>query len=186
MSRLAALVIGVPVLLGFVRDWLFVSGRLNAGSQHYRQVQRALYLLLARWLPLVWRVLLALAMALVLANFEPWYRPGPWQALLQSWGLPGASLLASLLAVTAVFGTILVSLGILGRLFSILLLFPIGFDISTAGLTWPNGVALVCVLLITFFGTGIVSLWHPEEAFLVPRGQKEDSEALHPNGGPGT
>ena len=182
MSQLAALVIGIPVLLGFLRDWLFVSGRLDASSQSYRRVQHGLYLLFARWLPLLWRLLLVLSMTQILTRFAPWYRPAPWQVLLESWGLPGAPYLASLLAVTAVIGTALTSLGILGRFFSILLLLPIGFDISTTGLTWPNGAALVCVLLIAFFGTGILSLWQPEEALMVPRGGKKANDVLHSDG----
>ena len=181
MSQVAAAVIGIPVLLGFLRDWLFASGRLNSSNQAYQRRRRFIARLLTRWLPPVWRFLLPGAMFGILSAAEPWYRPGAWEALIQSWGLPGAAALASLMALTAVTGTILVALGILGRLWAILLLLPIGFDISTRGLTWANGLALVCALMVTLFGSGPYSIWRPEEAFMVHRGGHDDNETLEAN-----
>ncbi len=181
MSHVAAIIIGVPVLLGFLRDWLFVSGRLSEENDVYRQVQHLAYLLLARWLPFVWRLLLIVAMAGILSTVNRWYQPAAWEALLQSWGVPGASYLTSLLVFTAVAGTIFAGLGVLGRVAAIALLFPIGFDISTQDLTWQNSLALACTLLIAFFGSGILSLWRPEETLIIqhesrPNGQSPDTD----------
>lgn len=181
MSHVAAVVIGIPVLSGFLRDWLFASGRLNKNNRLYQRWRRFLFLLLTRWLPPVWRFLLPGAMFSILSAAEPWYRPGAWEALLQSWGMPAAPALASLLALTAVTGTTLVTLGILGRLWAVILLLPIGFDISTAGLTWSNGLALVCALFITLFGSGPYSIWRPEEAFMVHRGSPDDNQPAESN-----
>ena len=175
MAHVASFVFGIPLLAGFVRDWLFASGRLNSGSQAYQKRRQFVSTLFSCRLPLVWRILLAGAMLGILTTAEPWYRPAAWEALIQSWGLPGAAMLASLLALTAVTGTVLVALGVLGRLWAILLLFPIGFDISTAGLTWLNGLALVCALMIALFGSGPYSLWKPEEAFMVRRGGRDSN-----------
>jgi hypothetical protein len=72
-------------------------------------------------------------------------------------------------------------LGILGRWWAILLLIPIGFDISTRGLTWPNGLALVCALMVTLFGSGPYSIWRPEEAFMVRRGDDDDNQPAESN-----
>ena len=85
-------------------------------------------------------------------------------------GCPDAAALATLAVITAVFGTLLATLGIAGRLVVIPLFFPIGFDISTRGLTWANGLALVAALSIALFGTGPYTLWRPEEALLVSTG----------------
>lgn len=182
MSHIAAVVIGVPVLLGFLRDWLFASGQLNESDTFYQRGRRFVFLLLTRWLPPLWRVLLVGAMLAILSVAEPWYQPGAWEALISSWGLPGAPLLTSLLALTAVSGTILVALGILGRLWAIILLLPIGFDISTAGLIWPNGLALVSALFITLYGSGPYSIWRPEEAFMVHRGGHDEDQTREANG----
>lgn len=170
MTQVAAVVFGLPMLAGFVRDWLFASGRLDSSSQQYQKWHHIFSRLFSSLLPPLWRVLLLIAMSTILAAADPWYRPVAWEALIQSWRLPGTAVLTSLLAATAVIGTALAALGFIGRLWAILLLLPIGFDISTAGLSWQNGLALVCVLMIALFGSGPYSLWRPEEAFMVQRG----------------
>ena len=172
MAYLTAVVIGVPVLAGFLRDWLFVSGRLSAENAAYRRLHEFLTRLLTTWLPPLLRLLLVASMIGVLAATEPWYRPGAWEALLQVWRMPGTRFLAALLVQTAVLGTVLVALGTIPRLAGLLLLFPIGFSIATSSLTLHNGTAQVCSLLIVLFGSGPYSLWQPEDGFLVPRGQR--------------
>ena len=175
MATIFVFVITIPLLLGFSRDWLFASGRLQAANPTYRRLQRSLYLLVARWLPLLWRPLLALTMLQILQAASPWFQPQAWLDLLVSWHVPIPAALATMLSVTAVLGTILVFLGFAARLASIALFFPIGFDIATRGLLWPNGLALICALGITLFGSGRFSLWQPEERLLTRRGgEKED------------
>ena len=179
MATIAAYVIVIPVLLGFSRDWLFVSGRLQAANPTYRRIQRTLYLLVARWLPLLCRLLLPLAMLQILRVAIPWNQPQAWLDLLLSWHVPIPAALATLLSVTAVLGTILVFLGIAARIASIALFFPIGFDIATRGLIWPNALALICALCIALFGSGLFSLLQPEERLLTRRsGEKEDDNQL--------
>ena len=175
MATVAAYVIAIPVLLGFGRDWLFVNGRLQAANPAYRRIQRLLYSLVARWFPLLWRVLLPLAMLQILRAATPWYQPQAWLDLLLSWHVPIPAALATMLSVTAVLGTILVFLGIAGRLAAIALFFPIGFDIATRGLLWANALALICALCIALFGSGRFFLWQPEERLLTRRsGELED------------
>jgi CDP-diacylglycerol---glycerol-3-phosphate 3-phosphatidyltransferase len=170
MSHIAAAVIGIPLLLGFLRDWLFASGRLTTGSSAYQQIRHFSSRLLTSWLPLVWRIILVVTLINMLSAAQSQFRLGAWEELLRSWGMPAAPQLAVLLAAAAVLGVLLIALGIAGRLASVLLLFPIGFDITMAGLTWQNGLALTSALMIAQFGSGPYSLWQPEEAFLVPRG----------------
>jgi hypothetical protein len=175
MATVAAYVISIPVLLGFSRDWLFAIGRLQAANPVYHRLQHTLYVLAARWLPLLWRPLLFLAMLQIMLAATPWYQPQAWLDLLLSWHVPLPAALATILSVTAVLGTILVFLGIAGRLAAIALFFPIGFDIATRGLLWPNGLALICALCITLFGSGRFALWQPEERLVTRRsGEKED------------
>jgi CDP-diacylglycerol--glycerol-3-phosphate 3-phosphatidyltransferase len=179
MATVASLVISIPLLLGFCRDWLFASGCLKAANPAYRRIQHTLYLLVARWLPPLWRLLLALTMLQILLAATLWYRPQAWLDLLLSWHVPIPAILATLLSVTAVVGTILVFLGISGRLAAIVLFFPIGFAIVTRGLLWPNALALICALCIALFGTGPFSLWQPERKLLIRRGgEGEDDNSL--------
>ncbi|MDX1415790.1 MAG: CDP-alcohol phosphatidyltransferase family protein [Candidatus Promineifilaceae bacterium] len=169
MTTLAAVVFAVPLLLGFSRDWLFTTGYLTADNQSYLRLQRVLYLVMARLLPPLWRLLLAVSMALIMRSAQPWYRPQAWLDLLISWHIPVSELLATVLSITAVMGIIMALLGFVGRLGAIILLFPIGFDIATRGLNWFNALALVCALCIALLGTGVFSLWQPEEMIVSQR-----------------
>ena len=169
MATVAGFVIAIPVLLGFVRDWLFASGRLKNENKRYRQLQRRLYIIMALWLPPLWRLILAMAMVRIMQQASPWYQPLAWTDLLLSWHVPLPDILATVLAVLAVMGTMSVLLGFVGRFGAILLFFPIGFDIATRGLLWDNALALVCALCVALLGSGRFSLWQPEEALFTQR-----------------
>ncbi len=182
MAHIAAAVIGIPLLAGFLRDWLLASGRLQEDNPSYQRLRQFAFLLLTRWLPPLLRFLLAGSMIGVLRSTDPWYQPAAWENLINTWGLPGAGPLASLLVLTAVAGTILIMFGVAARLWAILLLFPIGFSMSTTGATWANSLSLICALLITFFGSGPYSLWQPEEALLVQEDGERHEEPVRPPG----
>ena len=169
MATLAGAIIAVPILLGFVRDWLFTAGHLQVENHVYQRVQWLLYVSMARLFPPLWRLLLVLAMVLILQAAVPWYRPQAWLELLLSWHVPLPDMLAGALSMTAVIGIIWVFFGLAGRFGAIMLLLPIGFDIATRGLVWLNGLALVCAMCIALLGTGLLSLWQPEEAFILSR-----------------
>jgi CDP-diacylglycerol---glycerol-3-phosphate 3-phosphatidyltransferase len=169
MATIGGTMIAVPVLLGFTRDWLFTAGHLQSENPTYGRIQGLFYLTMARLFPPIWRLLLAISMLLILQAALPWYRPQAWLELLLSWHVPLPEVLATLLSSTAVIGTILVLLGFIGRLGAIMLLFPIGFDIATRGLVQANTLALVCAMCIALLGTGLLSLWQPEDAFIVQR-----------------
>ena len=169
MATISSIVIAVPVLLGFLRDWLFASGRLQTSNPAYCRIQQALYVFVAQKAPLLWRLLLAVTMLQILHAATLWYRPQAWLELLVSWHAPIPTSLATILSVTAVLGTTLVLFGIAGRIGALVLFFPIGFDIAAQGLLWTNGLALICALSIALFGTGRFSLWQPEESLLTQR-----------------
>lgn len=169
MATAAGFVIAIPVLLGFGRDWLFASGRLQGDNLAYLRVQRSLYRLMALWLPPLLRLILTAAMIHLLQQADPWYQPQAWLELLSSWHVPLPALPAALLSVTAVLGTLSVLAGFMGRLGAVLLFFPIGFDIATRGLLWDNGLALIAALYIALLGSGRFSLWQPEDALVSRR-----------------
>ena len=60
-TLLAQLIIGVPLLVGFIRDWLLVSGALDPEDPGYRKIKKTFYDLGSRWLPPVIRTVLAVA-----------------------------------------------------------------------------------------------------------------------------
>jgi CDP-diacylglycerol--glycerol-3-phosphate 3-phosphatidyltransferase len=174
MATIAGFVIATPVLLGFWRDWLFASGRLDSENETYRRLQHRLYVIMALWFPPFWRLILTVGMLHILQQVTPWHRPQAWLELLASWHVPLPAVAAMALSVTAVVGTLFVLFGFMGRLGAVFLFLPIGFDIATRGLFWDNGVALVCALCIALLGSGRFSLWQPEDAFVSQRrGAKE-------------
>ena len=60
-TLLAELIIGVPLLLGFIRDWLLVSGALDPEDPGYRKIKKTFYNLGSCWLPPAIRAVLAVA-----------------------------------------------------------------------------------------------------------------------------
>lgn len=174
MSIIVASVYGLPLLLGFIRDWLIASGRLEASDGRYLRLQARLYHLFAQHLPLLWRTLLIIAISFILYNSASWQQPANWVALLTSWGLSRPDFWASFFVIVALAGSLFVLLGIAGRLVSLILLFPIGFSISTLGLNLNNGIALFCASMIYLFGTGLYSLWQPERNLILRRGAAQE------------
>lgn len=58
---LAELIIGVPLLIGFIRDWLLVSGALDPDDPVHRKIKNHFYNVGSRWLPILIRAVLAAA-----------------------------------------------------------------------------------------------------------------------------
>jgi CDP-diacylglycerol--glycerol-3-phosphate 3-phosphatidyltransferase len=169
MALITGTLYGAATGLSFLRDWLVVSGAVDPESSTYRRAQSALYRLFARRLPLLWRALLAASLISILLAVRPIAPPAAWRDLVANWGVPAPALWGTLIALTAVVGGMFVGLGILGRLLSVALTVPIGFDVATRGLQWDNGLALVCVVFVQLFGTGPRSLWPMEERFIYRR-----------------
>jgi CDP-diacylglycerol--glycerol-3-phosphate 3-phosphatidyltransferase len=169
MALIAGAIYGVATGSGFLRDWLVVSGALDPASAAYRRAQAALFRLFAIWLPPLWRALLVGSMIAILRAIWPILPPAAWRELLANWRVPAPAFLATIAALAAVAGVALVGLGVLGRVLSIALAVPIGFDIAARGLTWENGVALVCVTFLQLFGAGPLSLAPLDERFILRR-----------------
>ena len=61
---------------------------------------------------------------------------------------------------------VMITLGAMGRIMAVVILFPLGFEMIATGPNGVNTVALTCVLLIMMLGTGALSLWQPEERYM--------------------
>lgn len=169
-ARLAGSILAFATLLSFLRDWLIASGVIDPAAAGYNRVRGLLWRLTTQWLPPIWRVVLVISMAIIYQSLDSAARPQAWVALLESWGVPGAPALATLLSLTALAGTLLVALGVFGRTAAIALLFPLGFDCATRGLTWENGLALTAVMWVLVLGSGRFALWPADDRFYLQRG----------------
>jgi CDP-diacylglycerol--glycerol-3-phosphate 3-phosphatidyltransferase len=76
---LAELIIGVPLLLGFIRDWLLVSGALDPEDPVYRKIKNRFYNIGSLWLPLFIRSILLVAVAYIgVSTFQQVLVPADW------------------------------------------------------------------------------------------------------------
>jgi len=159
--KLASFIFGGAVGLGFIRDWLVVSGRLDPQSERYLQVQRAIFVGAVYYTPILLRVCLLGSVLIFCTNVEGLPQPQSWLGLLTSWQLPWPPLWATLVSGLALMGIIGTTLGILGRVAAFFLLFALIFDMNLQGLQFYNGIAWFSTCALILLGTGSFSLWQP-------------------------
>jgi CDP-diacylglycerol--glycerol-3-phosphate 3-phosphatidyltransferase len=150
VTTITASLIMIPFVAGFIRDWLVVSGQVDAASGTYQAITRFIWRLSREFLPPILRILIAATAA---------------------WQLVGGSILpaTSMSIITLIILTLLVVLGVAGRLSATLLSIVISLAASRLGLDAPRALILACAVLLMLLGTGALSLWQPEEIFLTRR-----------------
>lgn len=143
-SRLVGALFAVPLALSFGRDWLVVSGRVDASATAYKDMRRRA----KRWIEGVLPVLLRLVAAgLAAALAVRGGLPVPWTALL----LAAALLLA---------------LGVLGRLAALAVLVAAGLVATASGLTGATAALMAVCAALIHLGSGNYALWKPEERLI--------------------
>jgi CDP-diacylglycerol--glycerol-3-phosphate 3-phosphatidyltransferase len=163
-TTLAGIVYALPLVASFGRDWLVVSGRLDPASAVYQVTRTRLLRLLTGWLP----VLLRLVMVLVSAGFLlPVVAAPESRRLLLAWpGSPWPLFTADALGILAVLTTVMLALGVLGRLASVGLMAPTAVTVLTQDLHLYNGLLVAGLVALMLLGSGYLSLWQPEERLL--------------------
>lgn len=137
----------LPTLVGFTRDWLVVSGRIASASDGYAQLHRGTAVFVTKGVPLLLRLLAPAAVA--------------WLWLSEPFS--GSVIIAS----TMVLGVTAVLVGWLGRLGAVMLIISVGIHATVHGLALVTALVLVGAAMILLFGTGPMSLWKPEEAYVL-------------------
>ena len=122
-----------------------------------------------QWLPPLLRLALASSVTAIFLALPQAWSPPPWVALFAGWGLPLPTIWAIVAVILLLLGGVLVLFGTMGRLAAFWLVFPIGFDMVTRGLTWASGLGLATAVCLMLLGTGPLSRWKPEERFLLRR-----------------
>ncbi|MCX6050375.1 MAG: CDP-alcohol phosphatidyltransferase family protein [Chloroflexi bacterium] len=155
ITLLACYLFAIPLLYSFGRDWLVVSGILDADSHAYQTGRTAIKQFFEGWLPVFTRVVGALIAVQIL-----------WRVWGEAPLLNGSALLQEffLLWVVAV---LMVFLGVIGRIGALALVALACVEIGVTGLQWTaNGLLLVCAIIVLHLGTGRFALWQPEERIL--------------------
>ncbi len=168
-ATIAGTIFALATSASFLRDWLLVIGWLEPQSEFYQLWQRRVYRGTAVFLPPLLRTILLFCMFDVIGQMVLPIRPLAWADLFASWGLSFAQPLAIFWLVVGMAAAFMIFLGAAGRIFALLILFPLGFDMIVIGATWGNSIALACALMTLMLGTGTFSLWQPEERFMTMR-----------------
>jgi CDP-diacylglycerol---glycerol-3-phosphate 3-phosphatidyltransferase len=146
VTILASYLFAIPLIYSFGRDWLVVSGVIDADSKVYQRRRRLVKQLFEGWAPLVARLAGALLSLLLV-----------WQAADHS---SGAWLFWGVLAL-------LLLAGVVGRAVGLALAVLAAMNVTVNGLDWmSNGLLLVCLLIVVQLGSGRFALWQPEERLL--------------------
>ncbi|MEZ4646427.1 MAG: CDP-alcohol phosphatidyltransferase family protein, partial [Chloroflexota bacterium] len=141
-ATIAGTIFATATGAGFLRDWLVAIGWLRPQSAVYRRWQQRIYRAATKWLPPLLRVVLLGTAVTLLTNYSPLFPPSAWRALFTAWHLPWPLPLAILAMLLFLAGVVLLALGVMGRVWALLLVFPVGFDMITQGATWVNGTVL--------------------------------------------
>jgi CDP-diacylglycerol--glycerol-3-phosphate 3-phosphatidyltransferase len=144
-THIAAALFGLPLFFGFTRDWLHVSGMIDARAEAFSGVSGVVQ----RWLPVGLR---ALILALNLGLLIPWLEDAASLGLI-----PIAVGVMNLVAAA------MLVLGVMPRVFAIVALCGLGFSQVFGPLTSPQIVLAVLYTTILYIGSGALSLWTPED-----------------------
>jgi CDP-diacylglycerol--glycerol-3-phosphate 3-phosphatidyltransferase len=164
-TSLVAALFALPFLVGFVLDWMAVSGaglRSVNGSilenSKIRDRDKRFSMPLSRgvtkWIPVAVRFLVVLLLAAWLVENSTLYFPNLWL---------GSAILLLLI------GLVLIALGAAGRLAALLVLFGIGLFQFFSSLGIMEIGMLIGATALLYSGTGPFSLWEPEKGIISKR-----------------
>ncbi len=166
-TTLAGVIFATPLLTGFGRDWLVVSGHLDPASTRYRRFRTWLLNLMEGWLPPLLRAGVGL---LSLWYLYPIALHPAARSVLFLWpGSPWPALTTALIALLAIAAPLLVGVGSLTRLAALGLLVPVAMTLVAVGLNYFNTPLLLGVILLMLLGGGKWSLWRLDDRFVTVR-----------------
>jgi CDP-diacylglycerol--glycerol-3-phosphate 3-phosphatidyltransferase len=176
LTTLAGLVFAIPFVASFTRDWLVVSGRLDPTSPLYLEARQKIAVVTTRWLPVLLRIGVVTATAgFVLPAF--WSAPER-VAFFARPGVPFAGVTTTLIGVVAVVATVMLALGVAGRLAALGLLIAASTNILAHGLYIYNAFMLTGTITLIFLGSGAFSCWRPEDIILSRRAGEKKGASL--------
>jgi CDP-diacylglycerol--glycerol-3-phosphate 3-phosphatidyltransferase len=150
VTILGGLLLAVPLVIGFARDWLVVSGVVDPASTAYQDLRSGLKHVLLRWMPIPLRA------AAIVATI----RLGMVSA--DAVGTPGTYASGTVVWLVGLTAAVAVALGIAPRVSALILLAMLlvragggeSSPVLLAGLTATVGVLMA--------GGGALSIWQPE------------------------
>ncbi len=148
-TSVAAWIFMMPLLAGFLRDWLVVSCRLQTDGDQQTVFDRPVRRLLTKGFPLLLRLVIPVCGVATLASGGG-HASLPWQL---AFGL----------------GCLLAGFAFSGRSSALFLVLLLGCNQSPFGVSTTSMVLFAAAAGLMLTGTGAMSLWAPEEAILYRR-----------------
>jgi CDP-diacylglycerol--glycerol-3-phosphate 3-phosphatidyltransferase len=160
-TTIAAIVLMLPLLAGFIRDWLITCGIIQQDSQIWKQQEQQIKIFLTAYAPLPVRAMIGYLLFVTL------------------WGNILASLPSSFLwhKESIVITALMLMFGVMGRFTAL------GSSLLIATIMPLNAPGVLCILLactvsLMLTGTGRFSIWQPEERFLFERAGERKHEGI--------
>ena len=156
-TTIAAMVFMAPLLAGFLRDWLVVSGRIKTGASQPAPWEEMWQCLFREGLPVILRAVLLLSSLAALektAAFFSGNAEGPFY------------IFGPIVRPILLLSIVLVSLGVMGRLAALPILLLSGLWVSRQGSDPMWCLLMVAAAGLLINGSGNLSLWQPEEKYL--------------------
>jgi CDP-diacylglycerol--glycerol-3-phosphate 3-phosphatidyltransferase len=156
-TTIAAMVFMAPLLAGFLRDWLVVSGRIKTGASQPAPWEEMWQCLFREGLPVILRAVLLLSSLAALektAAFFSGNAEGPFY------------IFGPIVRPIFLLSIVLVSLGVMGRLAALPILLLSGLWVSRQGSDPMWCLLMVAAAGLLINGSGNLSLWQPEEKYL--------------------
>ncbi len=161
----AAYVMAIPLIFSFGRDWLVVSGVVDASSQRYRRAREWGKVVIEGWLPLGARLCAALLGLTILWQAAPSF--APWQNGITGLSFEGATLVFGGLILLGLLAVAAVAIGAAGRVGALVLAAVAALSIVGGGGQGDGSILLlVCSLIVVHLGSGKWAIWRPEEPLL--------------------
>ena len=152
-TYLAAYIFMIPLLIGFMRDWLVVSCQMKTNTDQQSDLDNWMNSLVSKILPLALRTALLAGGIITLVGFNLFQTHLSWQ-LAHS------------------FCCLLAAIGFLGRSAALVLILLLGINQSPFAITALSVTLFAAAAALALSGTGTLSLWEPEETILYRRNKK--------------
>jgi CDP-diacylglycerol--glycerol-3-phosphate 3-phosphatidyltransferase len=167
VTTTAAVIFMIPLLAGFLRDWLVVCGYVEVNHFQQTRWDRLIGLLTTKLLPVLLRFVIGIAGIFLFYSAATVFFTGPQTVSATQLYLTGSCSLLELWGMA--IAALLIVCGIITRIAAL----SISLLLAGTLTSWNSspGLFLVfsCAVTLMLTGSGLLSTWHPEDALLLER-----------------
>ncbi|NOH10657.1 MAG: CDP-alcohol phosphatidyltransferase family protein [Chloroflexi bacterium] len=173
-TYLGAVLFFLPFSIGFLYDWLQVSGVVQEPSEQQAKWINRIWNFATGWLPTVLRIAIVVVLIYFL-RYVTFVNPNRLDVFAPR-GMPNPSVTLFVFWVIELLILIVLGLGAAGRITAIVALIYTGIKLQFEPLTWPYWILTISYTAILFLGTGKYALWKPEDTWHIRRGARAETQ----------